>query len=141
EQLAEVSNLLIVVAIVVYVLGLIGFSADLAAATQRRSDRRLAEQQRAGALVGAGAPVTAAPTAAAGPPAAPVPGGGGGSAAPRTVGALGFAYAMTGVAVVLHVAGMVLRGVVTERVPWANMYEFSMSGSAVVVIMFLVFSI
>jgi len=137
EQLAEVSNLLIVVAIVVYILGLIGFSADLAAASQRRSDQRLAQKQLVGAAVGSGAAV---PTAGGGAlPSAPA--GGGGASGPRTMSALTFAYGMTGVAVLLHLAGIVLRGVVTQRVPWANMYEFSMSGAAVVVLMFLLFSI
>lgn len=137
EQLAEVSNLLIVVAIVVYILGLIGFSADLAAASQRRSDQRLAQKQLVGAAAGSGAAVPAAGGGAL--PSAPA--GDGGASGPRTMSALTFAYGMTGVAVLLHLAGIVLRGVVTQRVPWANMYEFSMSGAAVVVLMFLLFSI
>ncbi|GAA1720727.1 c-type cytochrome biogenesis protein CcsB [Brachybacterium phenoliresistens] len=135
EQLAEVSNLLIVVAIVVYILGLIGFSADLAAASQRRSDQRLAQKQ----LVGAAS--AAVPEAGGGVFPSAGAGDGGGAPAPRTMSALTFAYGMTGVAVLLHLAGIVLRGVVTQRVPWANMYEFSMSGAAVVVLMFLIFSI
>ncbi|MFC0675827.1 c-type cytochrome biogenesis protein CcsB [Brachybacterium hainanense] len=152
EQLAEVSNLLIVVSIVVYVLGLIGFSADLAAATQRSSDERLARKEQEGAAMqlasvgavaggsGAGAVIAGAASDATGtgapsggPLSQPTP--------PRTVGARGFAYAMTVVAVLLHGSGMVLRGVITGRVPWANMYEFSMSGAAVLVLLFLAISV
>ena len=49
QQLAEVSNLAIVIAIVLYVLALIGFTADLASSSQRRSDARLAARERAAA--------------------------------------------------------------------------------------------
>lgn len=44
QQLAELSNLAIVVTIVLYVLALIGFGADLASSSQRRSSARLAAQ-------------------------------------------------------------------------------------------------
>ena len=38
---------------------------------------------------------------------------------------------------VLHAVGVVLRGIAASRVPWANMYEFSITGSLVVVTIFL----
>ena len=41
-------------------------------------------------------------------------------------------------AVVFHGLGVVGRGVAAERVPWANMYEFSITGTFVVVVIFLV---
>ena len=40
-------------------------------------------------------------------------------------------------AVALHGTGVVLRGIAAVRVPWANMYEFSITGSFVVVAIFL----
>jgi ABC-type transport system involved in cytochrome c biogenesis permease subunit len=39
---------------------------------------------------------------------------------------------------VLHVAGVVLRGVAQGFVPWANMFEFSLTSSAIVVGVFVV---
>jgi cytochrome c-type biogenesis protein CcsB len=39
---------------------------------------------------------------------------------------------------VLHTAGVVLRGIAASRVPWANMYEFSITGALFVVFIFLV---
>jgi cytochrome c-type biogenesis protein CcsB len=39
---------------------------------------------------------------------------------------------------VLHGTGVVLRGIAASRVPWANMYEFSITGSFVVMTIFLV---
>ena len=38
----------------------------------------------------------------------------------------------------LHGTGVVLRGIAASRVPWANMYEFSITGSFVVMTIFLV---
>ncbi|MFM6971128.1 MAG: c-type cytochrome biogenesis protein CcsB [Rhodoluna sp.] len=40
-------------------------------------------------------------------------------------------------AVALHGTGVVLRGIAAVRVPWANMYEFSITGSFVIVSIFL----
>ena len=42
------------------------------------------------------------------------------------------------VGAVLHGTGVVLRGIAASRVPWANMYEFSITGSFVVMTIFLV---
>ena len=40
-------------------------------------------------------------------------------------------------ATALHGAGVVMRGIAAARVPWANMYEFSITGSFVIVAIFL----
>lgn len=42
------------------------------------------------------------------------------------------------VGALLHATGVVLRGIAASRVPWANMYEFSITGSLVVMVIFLV---
>jgi len=155
EQLAQISNLALVVTIVLYVLALIGFGADLASSTQRRSDARLAdrdreEQEEARTLqpvaVGAaddGSGVTAdaggARPAAAGADAE----GPNGQGAPSqgTMSAQRFAFVLSGAATVLHVLGVLTRALATQRVPWANMYEFATTSTAVVMLAFLVFSI
>jgi cytochrome c-type biogenesis protein CcsB len=41
------------------------------------------------------------------------------------------------IAATVHGVGVVLRGIAASRVPWANMYEFSITGSFVVVTIFL----
>ncbi len=41
------------------------------------------------------------------------------------------------IAATVHGVGVVLRGIAASRVPWANMYEFSITGSFVVVLIFL----
>jgi cytochrome c-type biogenesis protein CcsB len=47
----------------------------------------------------------------------------------------GFGLLIT--AAVIHGAGVIMRGISAGRVPWANMYEFSISGSFVLVLIFL----
>ncbi|MGR2752143.1 c-type cytochrome biogenesis protein CcsB [Agromyces arachidis] len=48
------------------------------------------------------------------------------------------AVAMTVIAWVLHLTATVLRGIAAERVPWANMYEFALTGTLVITTVFLV---
>jgi len=48
---------------------------------------------------------------------------------------VGIALAVLGFA--LHVVATVLRGIAASRVPWANMYEFSMTGTLVIMGVFL----
>jgi len=45
--------------------------------------------------------------------------------------------AMTILALVLHVASVVLRGIAADRVPWGNMFEFSLTGTALITLIFL----
>ncbi|MCU1482264.1 MAG: cytochrome biosis protein [Subtercola sp.] len=49
---------------------------------------------------------------------------------------LGMAFTVLGFA--LEVVADVLRGIAAQRVPWANMYEFSMTGTVLIVGVFLV---
>jgi cytochrome c-type biogenesis protein CcsB len=48
------------------------------------------------------------------------------------------AVSLTGLAFLLHAAGVIARGISVARAPWANMYEFSITFSAVAVGTFLV---
>ncbi|WP_240792245.1 MULTISPECIES: c-type cytochrome biogenesis protein CcsB [unclassified Salinibacterium] len=47
------------------------------------------------------------------------------------------AFALTILATLLHVAAVVLRGVAQGFVPWANMFEFSLTSSAIVALVFV----
>ncbi|WP_235491745.1 c-type cytochrome biogenesis protein CcsB [Leifsonia sp. Root112D2] len=47
-------------------------------------------------------------------------------------------FGLTLFAFALHIVADVLRGVAAGRVPWANMYEFSMTGSLFIVAVFLI---
>ena len=185
QQLAEVSNLAVVLAIVLYVLALIGFAADLAGTSQRRSDARLAAQDRAEALEretvaagtggrGSGVAVAGADggSAAVGGGMAVVGAGGAGrdargavsggadgavsgngvaaadagaasgdAGARQGMSAQRFAFLLVSAATLMHLLGVITRATATQRVPWANMYEFATTSTAVVTLAFLVFSI
>ncbi|MES2093668.1 MAG: c-type cytochrome biogenesis protein CcsB [Actinomycetota bacterium] len=47
------------------------------------------------------------------------------------------AVALTALAWLIHLAGVVLRGISAQRVPWANMYEFSITSTLIIVGVFL----
>jgi cytochrome c-type biogenesis protein CcsB len=47
------------------------------------------------------------------------------------------AMALTVIAWVLHVAAAIMRGVAAGRVPWANMFEFTLTATAIIVGVFL----
>jgi cytochrome c-type biogenesis protein CcsB len=145
QQLAGLSNLALVVTIVLYVLALIGFAADLASTAQRRSDERLAarERQQARAQQPRTVAVGRGGSAAADIPDTAAASTGPAEAAPAAGGlsAQRFAFLLTGAATVLHLVGVLTRAAATQRVPWANMYEFATTSTAVVMVAFLVFSI
>ena len=136
DLLAQLSNLAFVVAIAVYVLALLGFAADLAGSAQRRSDARLAARERAAVgAAGAGDKAGSVAMLDREPVAAPGASGSGGMSA----GA--FAMIMASAAATLHLAGVVLRGLATASVPWSNMYEFAMTGTAIVMAVFLLVTV
>ncbi|WP_461024737.1 c-type cytochrome biogenesis protein CcsB, partial [Thalassiella azotivora] len=74
----------------------------------------------------------------------PTGGGAGGTHGPAADGApaarraAGVAVSLTWLAFALHLLATVARGASAQRVPWSNMYEFSLSGSLVVTGVFLV---
>jgi len=46
-------------------------------------------------------------------------------------------FGLFATAAAIHGAGVIMRGISAGRVPWANMYEFSISGSFIVVLIYL----
>lgn len=82
----------------------------------------------------AGTPTAPAPDTA--PGAAAAPGGGRGAGKAARVG-----FVLTVLGWVFHLAGVVLRGVAADRVPWANMFEFSLTGTALIIATFLAVSL
>lgn len=117
-ELDSFSLLLVYSAMAVYTLAFIAYAVDVA---RRSGSKPVSAEARV--LVGAGAPVETAPAAAAQP------------ARPGRGARIG--YVLTVLAWVLHVAGDVLRGLSAGRVPWANMYEFALTGVAVIVGVFV----
>lgn len=48
------------------------------------------------------------------------------------------AFALTVLGLVVHLGAIILRGVAAERVPWANMFEFALTGTGIIVAVFVV---
>ncbi|WP_309977807.1 c-type cytochrome biogenesis protein CcsB [Agromyces sp. 3263] len=135
----------------VYAIAFIAYAIDLArrsaAATKAADDAKAAVVASAPAT-GAAATATTAAGAASSTTGAPATGGGTDTlvAAPPARGAsvawgrspaLRVAVAMTVVAWLLHLAADVTRGLAAGRVPWANMYEFALTGTLVITTVYL----
>ncbi|MFC9559644.1 c-type cytochrome biogenesis protein CcsB [Agromyces sp. NPDC056965] len=115
---------------VVYAIAFIAFSIDLAkrsAAATAAADAKADVEAKETVAVGAGA---GSRSAAPAKPAA--------SVAYGRSPALRVGVAMTVLAWILHLSATVLRGLAAGRVPWANMYEFALTGTLIITTVFLV---
>jgi len=130
-------------AMAVYTVAFVAFALDLA---KRSGDAQLAadrEQRAAAAVTTTAASARADATAGA----AGRTGSGGTAVLERTAPVAAehrrasafqrVGTAMTVLGLLVHVAATVLRGLAAERVPWANMYEFSLTGTAIIVAVFV----
>ena len=163
QALAELSNNALYSATVVYALALLAHAWEWAMARQLpESPAELGHQAHAAALVGrsstaeAVAPDSSMPanvadtsrgaggsgSAAGG--AHPADGDGGAPAAAAAdaeersdrFGRIGLSLTLLGV--MLHIVGVVARGLAADRVPWGSMYEFAITGSLMVVLAYIV---
>lgn len=128
-SLDGISLLLVWTAIATYLLAFIGYTIDLAQRSVPAST-----PQREPALVGA--------TATASPQTESTQSGGTDSVRtppaqrPRLLWArIGTSLAV--LAFLFHLAGTILRGIAAGRVPWANMYEFALTGTVLIVAVYL----
>jgi len=143
----DLSILSLYSAMVVYALAFIAFAMDLARRSSAVKASAEAETTDA-ALVGAGARSAGAAGGGSAPAA-----GGVVAARPNRLSArlandaalpygrsasLRVGVSLTVLAWVLHLFADVMRGVAAGRVPWANMYEFAMTGTLIIMTVFLV---
>lgn len=138
ETLSQLSVLLINGAIGVYAAAFVAFALDLAgrrslsaavpSAVARRADTetRPATARFANATGNTGVLVRQS-----------VRGVGAPEDRPHTSRVLRAAFVLTLVGFALHIGADVLRGLAAGRVPWANMWEFSMTGTLIIVGVFL----
>jgi cytochrome c-type biogenesis protein CcsB len=112
-HLANLSNQLMLGAVLVYVVAMAAYAAEIAFA--RRSAETEAPAEQARVLVGAGGPEAASDA----PDAEETVADDG-----RRVDWSRFAILMNVIAWGLHGAEIVTRGMAADRVPWGNMYEF-----------------
>ncbi len=121
--IGELSTLLAWAATTAYAIALLAFSMDLA----RLADARGARVREVAAVDSAGSSQVL--------PGRPE------DAVASTGGrrrAVGIAMATTTLGALFQAAALVLRGIAAGRVPWANMYEFTLVGTFVAVVTFLV---
>jgi cytochrome c-type biogenesis protein CcsB len=136
-NLNELSILSLYSAMAVYALAFIAFSFDLAkrsaavsSATAADEQVRLADSARGEAAGALGGTTTLTRISARIANDAVTPYG---RSASLRVG-----VSLTVLAWLIHLVSAVLRGVAAERVPWANMYEFAMTGTLLIVSVFLI---
>jgi cytochrome c-type biogenesis protein CcsB len=160
----DISTLFVWGAMTAFTLGFVAYAIDLgriAESASRAARRPVVEREQAGAAalreparetaremagVGAGAsgpaergpsgPVPAGPDRAVGTPAVPAPGVAAGVT--RSSKAEGISRTTSYLGVVLLLAGIVARGIAADRWPTANMYEFTLVGSFVAVMVLAV---
>ena len=125
--LDAVSVLLVWTAVAVYALAFVAYAVDLA----RRSDMAVKAKDAvlSRQLVGAGGSPS---EAASGPSLAQRP-----AIRPRYVWAR-IGTSLTVLGFLFHVGADVTRGIAAGRVPWSNMYEFALTGTMLIVAVYLV---
>jgi len=134
-NLNELSILSLYSAMAVYALAFIAFAIDLAkrssavdSAAAAAASGAAGESSVAGAVAGGTTTLTRISARIANDAVTPY-----GRSASLRVG-----VSLTVLAWGLHVVAAVLRGIAAERVPWANMYEFAMTGTLLIVTVFLI---
>ncbi|MBH0083821.1 c-type cytochrome biogenesis protein CcsB [Salinibacterium sp. SWN167] len=121
----------------IYTFAFIMFAVDLARRSAESSDASAASAtglaaasaQQASVMQAASSGGTATLTAS--------PASTGDAAIVHSPKSLRIAMALTVIAWVLHVSAVIFRGVAAGRVPWANMFEFTLTATALIVGVFL----
>jgi cytochrome c-type biogenesis protein CcsB len=131
ETYAQVSNLVVPTATVIYALAMMAHALEWA---MNRSVVTAAVEVKQPVLVGA---ASAGDSAGQDSEAAAVQNASAGSERADAASRIGLM--LTYLAFVLHLAGVVTRGLAAGRVPWGNMYEFSITASLAVVVVYLIF--
>lgn len=135
-SLDSVSVLLVWTAIVVYALAFVAYAVDLAARGAQAAEAQDAAEQRERRLVGVAAG-SGGSSGLRGSDAAPAPVAGTPPAERRRFVWARIGTSLTVLAFLFHLGGTVLRGIAAERVPWSNMYEFALTGTLLIVAVYL----
>ena len=126
-SLDGISLLLVWTAIATYALAFIAFTIDLALRASRTDSVSLRKHVPVLVAAGANGPRPSAIDDLRVPP----------RLRPRLLWAR-IGTALTFLGFLFHAVGTVLRGIAAERVPWANMYEFALTGTLLIVAVFLI---
>ncbi|MCI9887086.1 c-type cytochrome biogenesis protein CcsB [Micrococcales bacterium 31B] len=142
-ELANLGNLLMFGAGIMYLFSLVFTGVDLIQMANRRGEARIEEATRERELVGAATQSGGATIAGLGATLKVSTHDrrfeGGTKREQRQLASVGLIFMAIGFAV--HVASASLRGASVHRVPWGNMFEFSLTGSCVLVGLFLIINL
>lgn len=128
------SNQATAAAAVVYFLALLATLVEWSALLDR-GEKKVAEPVAVGAAAGAAG--TGTPDAPASTAAAPTQGlGEEREQRVEMFGRLGYLLAV--IATLCHVVAVVARGLAADRVPWGNMFEFTLTGTCIVAVAYVV---
>jgi cytochrome c-type biogenesis protein CcsB len=144
ETFASYSLIAVYSAMAIYTIAFVLFAVDLARRSAESGDA--AEASATGLTAASARSASVVASSVSGSAAGPTDtltasrAAGSGPAAPHggSPKYLRLAVAMTVIAWVLHVGAVVLRGVAASRVPWANMFEFTLTATALIIGVFLV---
>ncbi|MGJ0390808.1 c-type cytochrome biogenesis protein CcsB [Microbacterium sp. CGR1] len=128
-DLEVISPILLWTAIAIYAAAFVAFAFDLARRSQLSADSASVREFE---LVGAGAAARGGKTAKGAAAASDS------DAAPQRFVMARIGTSLTVLAFVFHLAATLTRGFAAGRVPWANLYEFAMMGTLLIVAVFLV---
>ena len=135
-ELGELSDYLVWAAATAYTIAMVCFAVDLARVSEDIGARKKARAltgvttgSTVGALASGASDMTASTTDASSGALATYVG--------RKTKALGIAMSTTVLGFLFHAGAVVVRGLAAGRVPWANMYEFCLTGTFVAVLVFL----
>jgi len=112
--MAELSNQLMAAAVLIYLAAMVCYAGEYAFGKRSRIGRAAVRPVEARQFVGAGGPVVLEET-----PPPPV------STRRNRAELIGWiAVGFNVIAVLLHLGGLVTRGIAADRMPWGNMYEY-----------------
>ncbi|WP_295101121.1 c-type cytochrome biogenesis protein CcsB [uncultured Microbacterium sp.] len=125
-DLEVISPILLWTAIAIYAAAFVAYAFDLARRSQLSADAATVQEFE---LVGAGTRSRGGAKAAA---------ASGSEVAPQRFVMARIGTSLTVLAFIFHLAATLTRGLAAGRVPWANLYEFAMMGTLLIVAVFLV---
>ncbi|WP_062209694.1 c-type cytochrome biogenesis protein CcsB [Demequina oxidasica] len=149
NNLQQLSAMALWGACVLYAIAMVAYAIRLsrvaelkgaAAAANKTAEPEAAVSVGSAPAQASAASATVSANAGTGKTGASTPGAGAsaGSRDQKAAKALGIARAATLVGAVLHAVGVTARGIEAEHVPWSTMYEYTISGSLVAVVVFLI---
>lgn len=127
-DLTVISSVLLWTAIAIYAFAFIAFAVDLSRRGQLMTEAQsVRERELVGAGVRGGEAVADSPR----------PGETPDSPAPQRFVMARIGTSLTALGFVFHLGAAVTRGIAAGRVPWANLYEFAMMGTLLIIAVFL----